>query len=203
MNIRLTQPLKGRSSSCSFSLCLYVCVSQCILLCILVFCPSYVWLFWHISLSVCVWKRGRGTQRWERWGERERGSKRRLPQQLTFNSFIFLLLFLAFHFLLLLSFLWLDLHICPVKGLNHIGVSIYFWFLSSDPGPLVDKMFLSWSSGPVEENERASAGLTGTQFNGLIWLMLLKSHLHFKNGSSGAPHLCSWDDVRLLSVSFQ
>ena len=73
MNIRLTQPLKGRSSSCSFSLCLYVCVSQCILLCILVFCPSYVWLFWRLSLSVCVWKRERGTQRCGKMGrERER-----------------------------------------------------------------------------------------------------------------------------------
>ena len=156
------------------------------------------------SLWVCVCEREReGHRDAERWGERERGSEGRQHQQLTFNSFIFLPLFLAFHFLLLLSFLWLDLHICPVKELNHIGVSIYFWFLSSDAGPLVDKMFLSWSSGPAEENERASAGLTGTQSNGLIWLMLLKSHLHFKNGSSGAPRLCSWNDVCLLSVSFQ
>lgn len=66
---------KGRGSSCSFSLCLHVCVSQYIFLCILVFCPSYVWLFWHISLSVCVcgcvWvkERERTHGDGERWGE--------------------------------------------------------------------------------------------------------------------------------------
>ena len=120
---------------------------------------------------------------------------------------VFLPLFLALHFFPVPSLLWLDLHVCPVKELTHIVFSVYFWFLPPDPGPLVDTMFLTWSSGPMEENKRASAGLQqGSDQHPVQWACLVdatKISSPFKNGPSGAPHLCSCSDVQLLSVSFQ
>lgn len=59
-------------------------------------------------------------------GERLGGSKRRLRHRLTFNSFVFLPLFLALHFFPVPSLLWLDLHVRPVKELTHIVFSVYF-----------------------------------------------------------------------------
>ena len=64
----------------------------------------------HLCVCVCVYvcvceREGEGHIEMGKDGERRGVGKRRLCHRLTFNSFVFLPLFLALHFLLVLSLL--------------------------------------------------------------------------------------------------